>query len=275
MKAKKEKIKAWLDFLQADLDNLLLDEKVSLIYGVFEDIFFNKPFWPLEKDGKPVDSLEKLRDFLNMADEEEWEKLILREVQLPLWKEIQLRTKAYFERILKDPTTPWPTKVEEYLIMTPSGVFHKGAIPSGRATIQRAGIPALSSILDGVPISAFKRCLECEKWFFHTSKRKKEFCTNRCASRYLTREKRTETEEAREEYNKKMRDYMKKRRQENNPKSRSKKLVRCPGNPDDPDVEMTPNECINLNGKNIRGIWKNTCPTCQHFKKGGIAYENL
>lgn len=50
----------------------------------------------------------------------------------------------------------------------------------------------LHQAMDGAPLKAFRKCPECGKWFVHLSKREKQFCSNRCASRYGIREKRKE-----------------------------------------------------------------------------------
>jgi len=44
--------------------------------------------------------------------------------------------------------------------------------------------------LEGVLIGALRQCFECGKWFVHESKRKREYCTGKCASRKINREKR-------------------------------------------------------------------------------------
>jgi hypothetical protein len=43
---------------------------------------------------------------------------------------------------------------------------------------------------EGVSIGALRQCMECGKWFVHESKRRKEYCTGKCASRKINREKR-------------------------------------------------------------------------------------
>jgi hypothetical protein len=43
---------------------------------------------------------------------------------------------------------------------------------------------------DNVRIGALRQCLECEKWFVHESRRKRKYCTGRCASRRINRDKR-------------------------------------------------------------------------------------
>jgi len=286
MKDREKRIQAWLDFIQADLDALPLDKRVSLIYPIFLDVYINWPLVPLElpSDMGLLSALGTWKTFFEVfkptLDDPDLESCMLRIVHEPMWKALQVEIKSFFETVLHLNTGKMAGMgVYEYLTRAPSGIFRKGTIPiPGRSeemskdqSIARAGIPVLIDILDGIPESAFKRCPECKKWFFHLSKRQKEFCSNRCASRYLTRKKRTESKEAREKYNKKMREYMKKRHQNNAMNPIEAVVVECPGNPDDPqDVEITPTECINPNGRSIRGIWEEVCPTCPHITKEGL-----
>jgi hypothetical protein len=44
--------------------------------------------------------------------------------------------------------------------------------------------------LNGVRVSAFARCKECKKWFIHSTKRKREYCSNLCAARRSNRDRR-------------------------------------------------------------------------------------
>lgn len=57
----------------------------------------------------------------------------------------------------------------------------------------------LHEAMNGVPLKAFCKCPECGKWFVHLSKREKQFCSNRCASRYGIREKRKEAKRPNDE----------------------------------------------------------------------------
>jgi hypothetical protein len=41
--------------------------------------------------------------------------------------------------------------------------------------------------LSGIPTEAFKQCNDCQKWFLHLTKRKREFCNNLCAARSANR----------------------------------------------------------------------------------------
>jgi len=43
--------------------------------------------------------------------------------------------------------------------------------------------------LNGIPISAVRKCPECEGWFVHLTNRKRDYCSNRCASRKGRRER--------------------------------------------------------------------------------------
>jgi hypothetical protein len=53
--------------------------------------------------------------------------------------------------------------------------------------------------LEGVPLSAFGSCDECRRWFIQLSKKKKRFCSSRCAARYgmraVRKQKKKEAEE--------------------------------------------------------------------------------
>jgi hypothetical protein len=45
--------------------------------------------------------------------------------------------------------------------------------------------------LDGVTLSSFHKCPECEHWFLNPYKKKEKiYCSNRCASRHIVRKKR-------------------------------------------------------------------------------------
>lgn len=43
--------------------------------------------------------------------------------------------------------------------------------------------------LDGIPIGALRQCAECNNWFLNLSKRKKSFCTPKCAARKSGKDK--------------------------------------------------------------------------------------
>ncbi len=49
--------------------------------------------------------------------------------------------------------------------------------------------------LSGLPTQAFKKCKECQKWFLHLAKRKREYCNNLCAARSANRIRRKEQKE--------------------------------------------------------------------------------
>ena len=48
------------------------------------------------------------------------------------------------------------------------------------------------NLIDGVPINAFKKCPECEKWVANLTKKEKIYCSNRCAAKRRQREQRLE-----------------------------------------------------------------------------------
>ena len=49
--------------------------------------------------------------------------------------------------------------------------------------------------LSGLPTKAFRRCRECQNWFFHSTKRNREFCNNLCAARNANRIRRAKEKE--------------------------------------------------------------------------------
>ena len=49
--------------------------------------------------------------------------------------------------------------------------------------------------LKGVPIKYIRQCPDCNNWFLHTTKKEKEFCSNKCASRTGTRRRREKLRE--------------------------------------------------------------------------------
>jgi len=203
---------------------------------------------------------KELRKVLKIIDDSAWDRysVILRNLGTLDWGGLQKEARKCMEKIMAGPDSYLMIRVDEVLIEMESGIFRKASF-SEEGGFAKEAVPILIDLFDGVHKSAFKSCPECKRWFIHFSKREKEFCTNRCASRYLTREKRTESEEAREEYNKKMRDYMKKRHQKNKENPIESVVVECPGNFE--QVTLTPTECINGNEINIRNKFDD-CRKC-------------
>jgi hypothetical protein len=54
----------------------------------------------------------------------------------------------------------------------------------------------LVNILGSVPIRSIHKCPECKKWYFHISKKKKTYCSNKCAARKTSRERRRRSKES-------------------------------------------------------------------------------
>ncbi|MFX0200148.1 MAG: hypothetical protein ACFFCW_28845, partial [Candidatus Hodarchaeota archaeon] len=120
MKTKEKKIKAWLEFLQANLDDLTLDKKISLFYGIYEDVVLNWAFLRQESPDshEPIDSLEEFRGVLKIVAESEWEKFLLEKVQSQFWSDVQIETKKYLEEILLGPSNPIGMTVHEVLFQS-------------------------------------------------------------------------------------------------------------------------------------------------------------
>lgn len=49
--------------------------------------------------------------------------------------------------------------------------------------------------INGLPITSFRRCEECNRWFLHTSRRERRYCNNRCAARKANRDRRARKKE--------------------------------------------------------------------------------
>lgn len=62
--------------------------------------------------------------------------------------------------------------------------------------------------LEGVPTDAIKRCAECNKFFYHISKREKLYCSPSCASRGSAKRRRQADPEA---YRRKQREIMRRK----------------------------------------------------------------
>lgn len=65
--------------------------------------------------------------------------------------------------------------------------------------------------LDGIPTEAIRKCLECEKYFLHLSRKEKYYCSPQCTSRSLSRKNR---DADRPGYNAKQREIMRKKYRE-------------------------------------------------------------
>jgi hypothetical protein len=50
--------------------------------------------------------------------------------------------------------------------------------------------------LAGISLESFHRCPECNRFFINVTKKTKTYCTNKCATRFITRRKRREQKEA-------------------------------------------------------------------------------
>lgn len=76
--------------------------------------------------------------------------------------------------------------------------------------------------LNGISIGAIRKCPECGNWFLHVSKRVKRFCSNKCAAKKVSRERRERIKkEDIEAYNQELKNGAKRAR-----KSYEKKVKR-------------------------------------------------
>ena len=67
--------------------------------------------------------------------------------------------------------------------------------------------------ISGIPINFYNKCPECETWFVNATKRKKTYCTNKCATRFLMRKQRQKEKKSKsKKYQKKLKDASKRAR---------------------------------------------------------------
>lgn len=77
--------------------------------------------------------------------------------------------------------------------------------------------------LSGITIGNLKPCPECGNWFLHTSKRIKLFCSNKCAARKVSRDRRQRLkDEESETYDKELKEGAKRARKSYEKKVKSK-----------------------------------------------------
>lgn len=77
--------------------------------------------------------------------------------------------------------------------------------------------------LNGIPLGAIRKCTECGNWFLHVSKRVKLFCSNKCAAKKVSRERRERLKkESSEAYNQELKNGAKRARKSYEKKVRGK-----------------------------------------------------
>jgi hypothetical protein len=80
--------------------------------------------------------------------------------------------------------------------------------------------------LEGIPIGALRQCPECGSYYFHISKKKKIYCSNKCAARKASREKRKRRKEEKPELYEQMKEKAQDRAHES---YKRKKEAEVPG----------------------------------------------
>ena len=80
--------------------------------------------------------------------------------------------------------------------------------------------------LEGIPIGALRQCPECGSYYFHISKKKKIYCSNKCAARKASREKRKRMKEEKPELYEQMKEKAQDRAHES---YKRKKEAEVPG----------------------------------------------
>lgn len=68
------------------------------------------------------------------------------------------------------------------------GCFRVLKLPKGDP--EQVLLLRFAELLETIPIAAFRRCKLCEKFFFHSSKRERYYCSNLCAAKSGNKERR-------------------------------------------------------------------------------------
>lgn len=217
-KRQAQKVAWFIDFLNADLSILPVGEKmklvtdtVNILIGQGEYLFGGK-LHPIPWKGSPLEQLttdfmegpqlvqcqKRLRAFFNDLmktiyqakgrAQESWKPapefspfFSLGEVQSTVTVSLDLFAESEIRREGDDLLQRYTQAGVEN---TPITLTFKG--PTHEETLLFYFVQAL----DGFHVGALRQCLECDKWFVHTSKKVKIYCSNKCAARNATRAKR-------------------------------------------------------------------------------------
>lgn len=258
-KLKKVLLNWYIDFINTDLDNLSDAEKIKLALEIGVQVG-NRPFHKFgSKIGSPGDDLLEIigPDFLKRTELHSLQKglqyffgTMMFNIQQALnhpyrgWTptestdfnpeanrfsadmDIQLVVDGFkYERKEKrndQGEIECYYKAKEDLAKNATIALHYGSRLNKKEEILKFNFARL---LEGIPLKAFCRCKEknCENYFINISKRKKEFCSNKCAARFGVREKRrTKKKESPEEYEKELKKNAKRSRKSYEKKIRKK-----------------------------------------------------
>jgi hypothetical protein len=147
------------DFLMKIIKKVrYLDENSSMIEGMDYDV----------KDADELRSLVRIRPKLEM------------DLSLEFRESVDDLDSIVFEDWPPTVTTYWPRDALEHAKFT---LYTSGS--GDESTLKYNFLRAL----DGLPVTALKTCDECGRWFLQLSKRKRLFCSNRCASKKGSRER--------------------------------------------------------------------------------------
>jgi hypothetical protein len=197
---KQEKLKWVVDFAQADFSKLRAGDRAKLLVEV-DEIWF-----PRKEDKKvfevPPKDTKEYWDFLGH----------LQEVIQKFFHDIKNTPSQKAIRILK-PTFHLALYQEEKAFRF--GVSRSlGDVLGPEWTLENFIEFKLSDLLNELPPTVIRVCLECKRFFVNLSRRKKKFCSLQCMWRFNAEKKRNVDPEAyRLKQRKVMRKWRKKKRE--------------------------------------------------------------
>lgn len=105
-------------------------------------------------------------------------------------KELQSKLQYYYNNEIFGYNSTSFGMLWHYRLNLEDNIFKSDIEPAWPERVYDLIIIKLIKSLEGLAITTFKKCLECDKWFLHVTKKKKIYCSNKCASRHIVRKKR-------------------------------------------------------------------------------------
>lgn len=203
VREKSRLINWYLNFVRFDLDSSDVDKLKTLLYEMNQNLFGissgEAALWITgvrsTKDFEPspqnIQRAKKIQTALKNFLEELYVAITDEERRVSNYPLISLRSS-----LLGSP---------KLMVFPLGGTLHSAILNQPE---EKQAILRLAMALVGMPSAVFRKCKECDKLFFHLSKRRKIFCSPNCTSRYKAREKRMANPET---YRKKQREIMRKK----------------------------------------------------------------
>jgi len=152
-----------------------LEESQSYIRNFLNELISNIERYIAERsEWKPLDKLKRKSTFSKIKT-----KGILR-IQLPMTS----------GTVRKPRTTETKDEKSLYRINKKKMYEKKFRVIFDLQNDQESLLVAFCQNLERIPIGSLRKCPECSNWFLHLSKKVKTYCTNKCAARYGSRQRR-------------------------------------------------------------------------------------